>query len=84
MLYEECKSETERMIIRAADSAGRILVFGVARELLLVHAVGHQLDIATTAVNLLGELDLELQDEVLALVVEGGELRRGGVETSIL
>lgn len=50
----------------------------------LVNVAGEDLDVSTSAVNLLLVLDGVLENQVLALIAEGGELGGVGVETSIL
>jgi len=61
------------------------VVSGVAIEVGLVKAGGEELDVATTAVEVLLVLDGELEDEVLALILEGGrELGGDRVEAGIL
>jgi len=61
------------------------VVDGIAVEVDLVESRGDKLDVATTTVEALLVLDGELEDEVLALVGEGGlDLAGNGVEAGVL
>lgn len=67
-----------------ATGKAHVLVRGVTVEGGLVNGAGQDLDVATTAVDLLLVLDGILDDELLALVAELGELGGDLVEAGIL
>jgi len=66
------------------DGPGNALVLGVSVEVDLVKSGGQELNITTTAVNVLRVLDGVLEDEGLSLVREVSELLGDGVETIVL
>ena len=60
------------------------IVRRISMHVLLVHATIKQLDISTSAVDVLLVLHRELDDQRLVLVGDRGVLGRNGVELSIL
>jgi hypothetical protein len=68
-----------------AKNFSSILVLGVTIEVLLVERLRQDLEVATTAVDVLLVLDGELEDEILTLVGEISRQSLGdGVETVVL
>jgi hypothetical protein len=59
------------------------VVLGLSIVVTLVNVAGVQLDVATTAIDVLLVLDTVLHDEVLALVRELGELGADLIESSV-
>jgi hypothetical protein len=61
-----------------------LLVFRVTVEFLLVDSAGEDLDVSTSAVNVLLVLHGVLENQILTLVAELGEFGSVGVEAGIL
>ena len=72
------------LLSTVAKAQENLLVLAITVELLLVQTSREDLDVTTSAVNVLLMLDRELDNQGLALVAKLGELGRNLVESVVL